>query len=46
VTLGRYIILFITGFVTLLSPPFILIRSGGVKGANEGGDNMGGRLDS
>ncbi len=31
--------------MTLLSPPLILIRTGGVYGKNEGGDNNGGRLD-
>ncbi len=27
--------------MTLLSPPFMLIRTGSVYGANEGGDNNG-----
>jgi hypothetical protein len=31
--------------MTLLSPPFMVIRMGGVYGADEGGDNNGGRLD-
>jgi len=43
VTLGRYVMLFITHF-TFLTPPFVLVRTGGVKGVNEGGDNIGGRL--
>jgi hypothetical protein len=30
--------------MNLLSPPFILIRTAGVYGANEGGGSNGGRL--
>ena len=39
-----YVMLFIARLVTFLSPPFVLIWAGGVYGANEGGDNNGGRL--
>jgi hypothetical protein len=38
------IILFIIRLMTLLSPTFILMWTGGVNGVNEGGDNNWGQL--